>query len=219
MKNQAVILRQEDLPATQQSIIEWCEKQIAQLTREHDEAMDNYEHAKAQKWRVAPFKRLAGRVMRRIIYYQKIVEAVQGGYLIVPNFGGWNIEYFAVRAGDKGPRASWEANTPKLLPAGEGRYVAPDKMVHFWTDENKRKHVTGAEYQDVEFPVAAVRPEIILATQRAMDSLLFDRLGVVRQAPKSDPMVIGEIFRDQANTWAGRRVTFFVAWWLDLEDI
>jgi hypothetical protein len=215
------MLREQDLPATQDRIIDWCDRKVAALTEEYKEAQANLEHAKAMKWKHSGFSRLANKLKKQIVYYGKIAKAVADGYMIVPNFPEWSaMEVFAVRTDRPTPALSHSAVPSANLPPGDGRYVSPRKMLEEVRRTEKDGNRMGtdlvdAEFMDVEFPVSKVRPEIIEATQRAMASRLFDRLGVVRQ--QGDPMVIGEVMFQQG--YSERKATFFVAWWLDLEDL
>jgi len=182
----------------------------------------------ADSWKHASVVATLNRTAKRILYYEKIKAAVEAGYLIVPNFP---IDVFAVRVQRHRqpkvtasyPESSKFDTKPELLPAGEGRYV-DDRLFtrdlsHTELREGKERRVgvyVSSDYDTVDFPVVAVKPAILQATQRAMALNIFDQMGSVQNESGRDPIVVGQLLDPRGN---GRRVTFFVAWWLDTASL
>ena len=225
-----VALSPADLPATQASIASWCAAKIAELEQE---ATDLHEHeliAMTNGWKLSHLTNAINRTAKRITYYEKMRSAVQAGYLIVPNFP---VKVLAVRVGRKRPNVhgtgSWRSNfavTPDLLPEGQGRYV--DSEVGSVETEDERtkhdgtKHMVKVyepmqEFNEPDFPVLAVKPSVLAATQRAMARKVFDEIGmVVNETPQADPIMVGRLRDPRGN----RRVTtFFIAWWMNLQTL
>lgn len=241
MHRSFVALTPQDVPAAQQGIAQWCRQKIAVLGVELSEQRTNLRQAKAAKWKHSSWATAAKRTKDRMIYYAKIMAAVKAGYLVVPNF---EVEVMAVRVNRDNPPATHEIGTgsyssasntlvrakPDLLPPGVGRYV-DDRM--FYSDEQysakdkqgndvekHRYQVTGYDVPD--FPVRTIKPVVLDATQRAMSLRIFDSIGVVT-GRKKDPLVIGEIIDPSSHrSWLPsqqKRVSFFIAWWLNTEDL
>ena len=86
----------------------------------------------------------------------------------------------------------------------------------------ERHAYEAVDYDDPDFPVVLVKPVVLDATRRAMALRIFDRIGVVT-GRKQDPIVVGEIIDPRTNLrWSHRsqrRVTFFIAWWLNPDDL
>lgn len=233
-----VALTPSELPAAQSGIAEWCHQKMRALGRDYRECLANLQVAKRNRWSRGGLVKAVGHFKRQIQYYQKIKLAVQAGYLIVPNF---ETEVMAVRVGRAKPRQTQETyksanlleTKPDRLPAGEGRYV-DDRQYYkdlSYTEANpkdpsklrKVELYQPSRYDDEPgFPVIAVKPIVLEATERAMAYRIFDRIGVVT-GRKKDPVVVGEILHPSANLRWNRnhqkRVTFFIAWWLSTEDL
>lgn len=222
-----VALTPADMAPAQAALAEWCDRKIASLELEFSDLQENHEVMNraglSQKGIVPALNRMG----KLIAYYEKIKAAVAAGYLIVPNFP---IDVFAVRVKRaKQPEGTYESKWggfvahPELLPAGTGRYV--DDKVEFRDEsfteqiDGKEKHirqfVTG-DYNDVAFPVIAVKPTVLTATTRAMALRIFDEIGTVENRSGRDPIVVGRLIDPRGN----RRVTtFFIAWWLNTADL
>jgi hypothetical protein len=100
-----------------------------------------------------------------------------------------------------------------VSPAGQGR------------EDRARAafHVTDGFIEEIGFPVQAVKPIVLDATQRALAMKIFDSIGVVQNGGaggfvqrRGDPIVVGRLIDPRGN---GRMVTFFVAWWLNTKDL
>ncbi len=223
----------DEMAGAQQSMIHWCAKKMAELTNERTDAVENRDAAKRNKWRSEPWQRRVRQIQHQMTFYQKVKAALEAGYYMLPPLP---VDVFAIRTDRKHPTPRHTSTdypshrqSPRLLPPGEGRYVSPDPTIWSYQQnyeskgETKVKTIRYAKaYQMVDFPVVAVRPEIMEATNAAMKKKIFDRLGLI--APESsrgrDPMIAGEILRPHGNRgYYERPVTFFIGWWLNLEDL
>jgi hypothetical protein len=226
-----VALTPAEMPAAQQSLLDWCDRKVAALEAEAKDLEEHRAIATANGWKLTAVARQLSLSRRRIEYYGKIKAAVSAGYLIVPNMP---VDVFAVRVQRSNPpdmtHEGWNRNMsadPQVLPSGEGRYVSSALVTRkeSWDEPNKdgkmvtKSHWRSESYDDVDFPVKAVKPIILDATSRAMGLRIFDQLGIVRDSGvrrswgrKGDPIVVGQLIDPRSQ---GRGVTFFVAWWLD----
>lgn len=220
-----VALTPADMGPAQTDLRAWCDRKVAAVRAELADLEANLELAVATGLKLRGVQTAITRTVQRILYYEKLHAAVEAGYVIVPNFP---VQLFAVRVQrekQREARADYESSQvfnakPELLPAGEGRYV--DERVFTTSEEydstdyngkaiTKTRHVS-ADYDVVDFPVALVKPAVLEATHRAMALKLFDEMGIVRNDGGKDPIVVGRLVDPRGKD---RRVTFFVAWWLD----
>lgn len=236
-----VALTPAEMPAAQTALVGWCEQKIAQVTTIVADLKHNFEIATKNRW--SPRHSLAKAIAReekRIDYYGKIKAAVEAGYLIIPNFP---VDAFAVRVRPEEARKKTATHisaaltdvTPALLAAGEGEYVddkrpvidgryeEPHPKPNYQGQTITRGEVTVKEYdEDIDMPLMTVKPVVLQAVERAMALKIFDSLGIVQQR-KADPIIVGTI-NDPREKWdhrssSAKRVTFFVAWWLDLDTL
>lgn len=222
----------DGMAKAQQSMIDWCAHKLAVLTEERTGAVENRNVAQRNKWRSQPWHRRVVQIQQQLTFYQKVKTALEAGYYLLPPFP---MDVFAIRTDRKRPMPMktddfWARHTQRarLLPPGEGRYVSPhptiwekEELYEDKGDVKTRKIRWAKEFRMAEFPVVAIRPEIMAATDAAMQKKVFDRLGLV--APdgfRRDPMIIGEVLRPHVNrAMYERPVTFFIGWWFDLEDL
>jgi hypothetical protein len=204
----------------------------------------NLEVAKKNKWRTETLKRHITYAKERVAFYEKIVNALEAGFQIIPEM---DIDVFAIRTTAKSPRSntvtgqvqSWNdgpspsAQKTNHPPTGEGEYVAPDRV---FTDEtrfeNEKKSSDGTkvekqemvtrwatDFAEIEFPFQLARTEILEMTAAAMHKKVFDELGILPRRPSTDPMVVGRISLKGRPNYNRKSVNFMVAWFLDLSDI
>jgi len=223
-----VALTPGDMTHTQQALSAWCTRKVAAVQTELADLEEHLLIAKANGWRLSGLQSSINRSEKRVEYYRRMKAAVDEGFVLVPNFPA---EVLAVRVReDAAPhvvtQSQWSSALhakPQQLPAGEGRYV-DDRIPH--RDESfdevidgKTKTVrqfVGDEYDDVvDFPFKGVKPAVLDAVGRAMSLKVFDRISLVRNQG-TDPIFIGELIDPRGND---RRVTFFIAWWLNTEDL
>lgn len=219
-----------ELEQAQNGLINWTIAKIESVCHELQEAEQNLELAKKNKWRSKPWQTQVNKHKRRITYYEKVRDALRAGYYIVPPFP--HVDVFAIRTTkDKARKDSstryWPSfsQNPQLLPPGEGDYKSPDPQVWERTEtitgkDGKEKNQVvrwPGKLLDVDFPFKTVKPQILEATQRAMSAKIFDTLGVLPRSGCGDPIVVGTI--REGNGHSGRETTFFVSWWFDTEDL
>lgn len=220
---QLVALSASEMAPVQTALTAWCDRKCAALDHERQDIETNLELATEHGWKHASVASALSRVGRRIQYYQKMKTAIEAGYVIVPNFP---VDLFAVRVNrakqpEKVHDSRWSnfRATPQQLPTGEGRYVddrvtyRDESTTEALPDGKTKTHQRYGEYDEVDFPVAMVKPAVMEATARAMALKVFDQMGIVHNAaPGRDPIVVGQLLDPRGN---GRVTTFFVAWWLD----
>jgi hypothetical protein len=222
-----VALTPEAMLPAQAELAAWCDQKIAAVRAELADIEANLDLATEHGWKHASVAAALNRTKKRILYYEKLKVAVAAGYVVVPNFP---IDVFAVRVQRQKQPAQVKDNTrggfpavPELLPAGEGRYV--DDQLHYRdvslvaTVDGKEREVPrymSDDYDAVDFPVTLVKPSIMDATARAMALKVFDQLGTVTNEVGRDPIVVGQLLDPRGH---GRRITFFIAWWLDTASL
>jgi len=228
-----VALTPQDMPGAQAELATWCQEKVLELSRDLKDARQNLRQAKAMKWKHLGWANVVRKTMQRMVYYTKIRAAVRAGYLIVPNF---DVEVLAVRVNrDRPPEttATYQLSDKiaeakaQLLPPGVGRYVDGDQFTRddsYTVGDPKRpgetkemRLFTATGYDVPDFPVMAVKPVVMEATAHAMSLRIFDRLGIVT-GRKQDPLVVGELL-DPSDRYHQKRVTFFIAWWLDTRSL
>lgn len=224
-----VALTPAEMPDQQRALAEWCTRKIDAVQRELATFRALEEEAKVGGFRHATYTALVRKAEKRIVYYQKIQQAVEAGYLIVPNMP---VNVFAVRVNpDRKPSeqsSTWNSGfraKPQALPPGEGQYV--DESLNTgsrrYNETNaKGEVVTRTQYfstdydEEVDFPLRGVHPRVLQATSRAMALKLFDQLAVVQNGGGRDPIVVGQLLDPRGQS---RLTTFFVAWWLNTADL
>lgn len=235
MTEQLIALSPAEVPIVQVQLADWCRARIVNLGKELREQRQNLRIAKAAKWRHSGWLAQIARTKARMFYYAKIGAAVKAGYLIVPNF---DIDVLAVRVQRGYPtRQTSDYNsykithaTPELLPPGAGRYVGDkhevehdERTVKDAQNRDITKHrYTVIDYEEtLDFPIKAIKPQILEATERALAHRIFDRIGIVKGAKRSDPIVVGQIIdpRVPDRLFHPKTVSFFIAWWLDPEAL
>lgn len=229
MNTQIIALNPSELGVAQSSLIGWCEKKIAEWDVDlklHTEAL---EHAVANKWKVEGHRKAVNKAAGKIKFYDKIKAAIEAGYILVPNFP---LDIFAIRTNRKTPSGkpterAWEGFDQKAgaLPVGEGRFVSATPTKDSYEEDRKNKDGTTKEVtmyypeelsEEIEIPMSLVKPEIMRAVDIARAQLIFDSIGVSTDR-RGDPIVCGQI--NESSAWSSKRLTFFLAWYVDLNDI
>lgn len=232
----------QEMLVAQARLVEWAKGKLAEARQDHVELVQNYEIAVKSKWRSDTLKRHAAKALRKVDFYEKILGALEAGYVIVPNFP---VDVFAIRTSKTWPErnevaGNWATPDPQTAvpsPSGEGRYVDSHAHVHDELQVTKRdpvtykaidteRHAWAEAFRDVDFPFATAKPEILTATQRALALKLFDDVAVspqrsghrTRPTVQGDPMVIGRVlFRER--TYVLRAVSFLISWHVDTRDL
>jgi hypothetical protein len=216
----------------QDAMIAWSERKIETKKAEFRDFEQNLVIAKKNKWRASTLEAAVARAKKKVIFYEKVRDALKAGYYIIPDM---EIDLFAIRTTAKNPRnnrtsSRWQPSPKSQVtnspPTGAGEYVSPDRG-HF--DEVKHEEVgkDGSKtsittrwwegFTDPDFPFHFAKPEILEATAEAMQTKIFDEMGVMPRRRGGDPMVIGRItYREGYNR---KSLNFLVSWFLDTADI
>lgn len=227
-------LTPREIGPAQAQLAGWCHQKMRSLGKDYAELRSNLRVATRNRWSRGGLQKAVSLTKRRIQYYKKIESALNAGFLIIPNLP---IDVIAIRTDRACPPYQTgeypsDVNTAQadILPQGEGRYV--DEMTrvrdmsHINAEGKRVRLVEAGQFsEEIDFPVLAVKPQIMEATAQAMTLKLFDRIGLAhnnaanssRRIRRSDPFVVGQILNPQGghNTWHPKLVTFFIAWWLD----
>lgn len=235
MPEQEIIVmarNKHEMEAAQTELVAWAGRKVGRARADFEDLEANVAKAREAKWAVKPWERRAAIAKKRVIYYEKIMAALEAGFVIVPNFP---MSTFAIRT-SKGPRknlnsskASWnltvKAQEPDGSPVGAGENVNPFALQNTWREREKdedgdkvRRHYTESdEHDEVDFPLAMAKPLMLADTSRAMALKIFDELGVLPEGGRGDPMVIGQVkFK---NGYTERSVSFLIAWWVDSREL
>jgi hypothetical protein len=202
----------QEMAHGQAHLIEWCDLKLANERELLADSEQNYETARKAKWRSYPWAQRAELHKQTITYYEKIKVALEAGYWLVPPMP---FDIFAYRTDREKPRTEQPFNA---LPVGEGENVG---LPSIW----RSNRGTYRHWQDIEFPVTLVKPQVLAATEKAMARKIFDEIGILpatvttptntmRLPVNRDPIVVARIRNPRKpKTHAG--ALFFVAWWLD----
>lgn len=225
---------QEEATATLKG---WLQGKIAQVAQDLADLTDAEAKARARQWDLRSYQRLKRGAEESATWYHKLLNALDAGYTLMPDLP---MRLFAVRRDKAGgpPPQTWNVEKgsyyrdgrPELesdvLPAGEGEYVAShaDRAVvgSFKSDKDPTKTIQSYEnidYRPVGFPIAIVKPQLIEATDRAMQRKIFDEIGVcvpTRSGSRGDPLILGRIYRDRKRQKA---VCFVIGWYVQVRDL
>lgn len=224
-----IALNRPELESAHAKMIEWAKARRDKVDVDLDVEETNRGIALQNKWLTAPFERRIRVLARQRTFYDKIVAALEAGWAIVPNFP---MTIFAVRTkarkpSDRARDGQWNVFTQpaQLLPIGEGRYVS--SALDHNTDSDTTKDSAGREvtkyfqwptdeFNDVEFPFALARPELMTTVGTAMAAKVFDEIGVAMDGPNGgrsgDPILIGRIRNPRDNRPS---LSFFLGWYFD----
>lgn len=223
----------DEMAHSQAGIIDWATQKLAAEKAQLEEKEANLAHCKKAKYNVERWVRQVQLAKRRVTYYAKILNALQAGYYIVPNFP---IQIIAVRTRRASPdakvkqRERWAPTSPEVktmeLPVGEGKYVGPLPVLERWTEkavDSAGKDVTmhlarAVDFAEIDFPFSVVKPQILSQLDHAMQLKIFDEIGILPARQRNaDPMVIGVIKRREGYTY--HPVMFLISWWIDTRDL
>ncbi len=238
-----VAVQPSEMERAQKDLVAWAQRRLDEENVKCDELMQNYELAIKNKWRSGPFKNALNVSAKRVKSFEKILAALQQGYVIIPDFP---VTVIAIRTGRELPVSNYRANDSGYVPyqpdqkaqnltAGEGNYVSPRPEVSAqtqrWTEptgQNKTHTWSRAKaFADVDFPFILAKPAVLDATARAMTDKIFDEIGIAPQQStyqkvshqqsggfKQDPMIIGRI-HVPVGVGRKRTLSFMIAWFLD----
>lgn len=232
-----VALHPGQLEACQQQLIAWAQAKVQSETERCRELKQNFEAARVAGIRTELILKHLNIATKRAMFFSKVGEAVKAGYYIVPNMP---MDVFAVRRKGNAPevtrtnRGSWRPDLPsiepQLLPSNEGDYENPRLAEQYkdgtYKDDKGEDHpfrqtISDGFRDEIDFPFALAKPEVLTATQQALALKIFDELGVMpaRQERRSDPMVIGRIRNPGRRHDRDRDLSFLIAWFLDTDRI
>ena len=213
----------------QGKLLGWIDTKLAACESERSETEALLVQLRNAKAATTHADRVLDSCRRRERFYEKVRAALQAGYYIIPPF---DCQVFAIRTDRSIPpeqlstsATAWKEPPVPKLPAGQGGYVNPipaRSLSH--TEERERadktmvtdKYFSNDAWREVEFPVKAMKPQLIEAASRAMESLIFDALAIAPPYRAADPIIVGQIKHWKPNR---QPLTFFVAWWLNESDL
>lgn len=218
-----------EMVESQKELVDWCEQKLVVVQGHAAELMESYEYAKKNKWKKDTLKRHADLAAKKVLYYKKILAALNEGFYIVPNFP---IQIFAIRTSKSRPAtmisssAPWNRDreqSPEKLPIGEGEFRNPIPTTDYSVQYDNAGKEIGRRYwaedwDSIEFPVTMAKPHIMQVTTHAMKKKLFDRIGIMPDFRDRDPVIIGQIMLKE-NAYKTRLVSFMIAWHLNTSVI
>lgn len=225
-----VALDRPQLEAAQTKMIAWAKARLDKVDVDADVESTSLDVAAKNGWLISPFERRLSVLAKQRTFYTKIVEALEAGYAIVPNFA---MTVFAIRTKAKAPRGTEQKGFynrfiqgAQLLPRGDGRYVDPRPRVE--SEQRTSKDSAGKdvintfqlpvdEFDQVDFPLVLARPEIMTSAGKAMALKLFDEIGVASdsglgRSRTGDPILLGRLINPRP---ARPSLTFFLGWYFD----
>jgi hypothetical protein len=171
--------------------------------------------------------RLIAHGKKRVLYLGKVKEALEAGYVIVPNMPGDTI---AIRVKRENPRQSHQLDkpyrpsvhreNPDLLPSGQGDYVKPLPTGEIHTnvlpDGKKTFDLLIGDFDDeIGLPVQFMKPTLVKRLGEALDLKIFDEIEVVNG--HVDPLIVGHVIERTSDT--RKRTSFLIAWFVNTADI
>lgn len=225
----------EEMAKAQSGLTTWVSAKVESVKKELHAVSKAVEHARTHKWAIAPLVRQKNLWYGRRVYYEKILEALKAGYVLVPEFP---VDLFAIRLSRETPlrqensvNSSWERGVqhpPQKLEVGEGEYKNPDVPRFYnkieWKDEKGKDQVVykfhnDDAFSDLAFPLIAAKPEVMDATQSAMARKIFDSIGICPpDKRKGDPLIIGVIEGPKVG-YTQKKCHFLIAWHINVEDL
>jgi len=206
----------------------WAVAKVTECKSELEEQEAILQQAIRGHWGRGRIERLINRGSKRLLFYEKIVMALDAGYLVIPNMPMDTIAIRTTRKKPSGaPGSTWTsfAQTGQLLPVGEGEFKNPIPRRELYSEEYEEKGVSKTRdraipdaWRELEFPIELANPQLIEKANQALSKKLFDELGFVRDASNSrgDPILVGRLRNPITNRLD---VTFFLGWRLDTRRI
>lgn len=217
------------LEAAHGGLAAWVERRITEARAQLQEVRDGLALARERGHGTQVLGRQARKLEKQVVFLDKVQGAIRAGYHVIPNLP---LDVIAVRTDRTPPQASGEER-PILgaarLPAGVGEFVAPEPEFQSWGVERVKKDgskysvtmYAATEHAPVDLPFVLVHGELGQALNTALRECLFDEIGVVRDRPKGDPLLVGRINHPNARLLGGWRgqsregVAFLIGWWFD----
>lgn len=221
------------LPAIQAQLVEWCKEKWDEVNREYETLEAAIVKAKEGGFTTRAMNAAQRKAAESLEFYDKVLSALNLGYMLFPPIEGTSIEILAIRSEDgrhgfERTLESWGRPAGEqgadVLPAGEGHYVSPH--VH-WQKGGKEKVQSGNDTVEKqvwypvtklnapEFPLVMARSQCVEATNRAMVELVFDDIAIYPARARKDPVILGRIYDPGRKRW----LNFLVSWRVDKRDL
>lgn len=218
------------LVAAHADIGTWIQERHRRLSAELEQSQAALATARARHWSTDALSRLVRGLEKHQVFLDKVKGAIEAGYTIVPNF---NIDALAVRTDRPTPNYKSFESMPRVgaarLPAGVGEFVSPEPYIESWEIDRPRADGKGTYkvtiyrttgQAPVDVPFVLMKKDLADALHAAMVERVFDEIGIVRDTPKGDPVLVGRIRHPKTlNRWDNRGVTFFIGWWFDVRAL
>lgn len=228
MTNAVIATTPSAMVESQGKLIGWMDNKLAAIEKEREGAEALLVQLRLAKAATTHADKILDACRKRERFYEKVKAALQAGYYIIPPF---DCQVFAIRTDRAQPpkelghsATTWNPPSVPALAPGAGKYVAPiptrsldhaEERVKGDGTKTIDKFYSNDEWREVEFPVKAMKPQLIEAARGAMESMIFDALAIAPPYRAADPIIVGQI-----KHWKTRQpLTFFVAWWLDESDL
>lgn len=225
------------LEQSQDKLQEWALRKVAFIEKQLELAEKNLKAAKDAKIATAPWRTEVKRWKKQAVYYTKLKEALDAGYFIVPDFP---INVIAVRTNKKKPSDAGKVHhyissvvdeKPQALTTGDGEYVNPNPSAWKSAVDVERTRHNGEKYpakedrwttchtfNQIDFPLRLVRPQVLKDFSRAMKRKIFDEIGVLPNTRRSsDPMIIGRLRMGSGRT--DKTISFLISWWIPTQTL
>ncbi len=230
----------QEMAQAQANMTDWFIQKIALVEAEANELDGAAQEAAKNGWKYETLERQHKRALGRKLFYEKCLAATKAGYTIIPEIP---IDVFAIRTSRKKPlmqtqqdrselytpHAHVPAEPAQVLPVGEGEYKSPEQLVQnergtYKNDKGKEvqyHNQWAVDFDSIEFPAIAAVPYVMSATQQAMAARVFDEIGISPQGSvrAADPLIIGRILGPRRSSFNRQRVSFLIAWHLDLRTL
>lgn len=215
----------EAILAGQTAMIEWVDRKLADERAEQTDMAQNLLQSIQRGWRTEGWERRVAKQKKRVTYYEKIKAALEAGYVIMPAI---QMDVFAVRTSKRRPpgkeHRGWATldAKPDNSPVGEGAYV--DRRVEIASRTVERAlgdgRTTTDEYrravafdEEIDFPLAMAKPQVLDASGKALALKIFDEVGVLPRSRRGDPMVIGRVVLNDGPR--SKDCSFLICWYVD----
>lgn len=226
-----------EIGRSQGALVAWCKERLEHERAELNEIEASKAAAESAGWAIDGWQRQANRQADRIVFYEKVLAALEAGYWLIPNFPA---RVYAVRTTREAPirreYENWRSEPERAAPdvhaaIGEGHYVSrdtawssverPDGLDKEGKPKWKRMHYAD-DYRTVDFPFKFARARVVEAASEAEVLGIFDELGVLpaperqrrRAGARGDPAVVGIV-----RLSSTQHVTFLVTWFVDTRTL
>jgi len=243
MEENALVVKEDQKPArlllatdpqgmhdAQLHLAEWFRRKIVSLNEELSNVQKSLDTAKRCKWAIGTFRNQLSRIKGNILFYGKAREAINSGYFLIPNFP---VDVFAVRKSKTNPppkgSTSWHLSEipAEKLTIGKGEYFS-SQAHRVPVDEVEEKDYKGqlvkkdyyenVNIKEVQFPVVAMKAEIMTESEKAFALKLFDDIGICPPTRRADPMIIGRIHGPKVG-YTEKFLSFLICWFLEPDSL